>query len=162
MISRVTQIALTIGLTIGGAATCSAQSEAPITSQERAQEVGPATQDRLNQERTMQSDQDRTIQRERIGDRTIVKERVVERRHEGETYVGGFGGFTWGHSFDNAEGTGSDKGTPRSQGLDNSIVYGGKIGYFFPERYNWLGLEAEGFNTTAHLQQGSGLIGSNL
>ncbi len=159
---RVTQIVLTIGLTIAGGATCFAQSDPPIIIQERPQEAGPATQDRLNQDRTMPSDQDRTIQRERIGDRTIVKERVVERRHEGETYVGGFGGFTWGHSFDNAEGTGSDKGTPRSQGLDNSIVYGGKIGYFFPERYNWLGLEAEGFNTTPHLQQGSGLIGSNM
>lgn len=144
---------VTVGLVLGGAATCLAQSDAPII-QERPREVGPGTEDRVLQERT--------TQRERLGDRTVVKERVVERRREGEVYVGGFGGFTWGHSFDNAEGTGSDKGTPRSLGLENSIVYGGKIGYFFPERYNWLGLEAEGFNTTPHLQQGSGLIGSNL
>lgn len=47
--------------------------------------MGPATQDRVIQ--------DRTIQWERIGDRTIVKERVVERRREGEVYVGGFGGL---------------------------------------------------------------------
>ena len=50
------------------------------------------------------------MQQERMGDRTIVKERVVERRREGEVYVGGFGGFTWGHDYDNAEGTGSLKG----------------------------------------------------
>ena len=39
-------------------------------------------------------------------DRVVVKERVVERRHEGETYVAGFGGFTLGHSFSNVDGTG--------------------------------------------------------
>ena len=71
---------------------------------DRSQAVGPATQDRDNQ--------DRTVQQERMGDRTIVKERVVERRREGEVYVGGFGGFTWGHDYDNAEGTGSLKGAP--------------------------------------------------
>lgn len=71
------------------------------------------------------------------GDRTIVKERVVERRREGEVYVGGFGGFTWGHDYDNAEGTGSLKGAPiGSFGLANSVVYGAKIGYFHPGRLN--------------------------
>ena len=63
--------------------------------------MGLGTEDRVLQERTMQ--------RERMGDRTIVKERVIERRREGEVYVGGFGGFTWGHNFDNAEGTGTLK-----------------------------------------------------
>ena len=100
-----------------------------------------------------------------MGDRTVVKERVVEdeRRREGEIYVGGFGGFTWGHDYDNAEGTGSLKGAPiGSLGLANSVVYGAKIGYFHPGRLNWLGLEIEGFNTTPHIKEGSGLPGSNL
>jgi opacity protein-like surface antigen len=146
---------VTFGLVLGGAATCFAQSDAPVIIQERPQEVGPATQDRVIQERT--------IQRERLGDRTIVKERVVERRREGEVYVAGFGGFTWGHSFDNAEGTGSLKGAPiGGLGLANSGVYGAKVGYFHPGRLNWLGLEVEGFNTTPHIQAGAGLPGSHL
>lgn len=152
MISRIraTQYVLTLGLVFAGGATCFAQSDAPIIIQDRPQEVGPATQDRVIQ--------DRTIQRERIGDRTIVKERVVERRREGEVYVGGFGGFTWGHDYDNAEGTGSLKGAPiGSLGLANSVVYGAKIGYFHPGRLNWLGLEIEGFNSTPHIREGSGL-----
>lgn len=87
---RTAQYVLTLGLVFAEGATCYAQSDAPII-QERPQEVGPATQDRVIQ--------DRTIQRERVGDRTLVKERVVERRREGEVYVGGFGGFTWGHDY---------------------------------------------------------------
>ena len=157
MISRIraTQYVLTLGLVFAGGATCFAQSDAPIIIQDRPQEVGPATQDRVIQ--------DRTIQWERIGDRTIVKERVVERRREGEVYVGGFGGFMWGHDYDNAEGTGSLKGAPiGSLGLANSVVYGAKIGYFHPGRLNWLGLEMEGFNSTPHIREGSGLPGSHL
>lgn len=151
---RVQQLILTMGLTLGGAATCFAQSDAPVVH-DSPQEVGPTTQERIAQ--------DRAIQRERTGDRTLIKERVVERRQEGEVYVGGFGGFTWGHDYDNAEGTGSLKGAPiGSLGLANSVVYGAKIGYFHPGRLNWLGLEIEGFNTTPHLKEGSGLPGSNL
>ena len=125
---RAAQYVLTLGVVFAGGATCYAQSDAPII-QERPQEVGPAIQDRVIQ--------DRTMQRERMGDRTIVKERVVERRREGEVYVGGFGGFTWGHDYDNAEGTGSLKGAPiGSLGLANSVVYGAKIRYFHPGRLN--------------------------
>ena len=40
--------------------------------------------------------------------------------------------------------------------LKNSGVYGAKVGYFMPRRLNWLGLEMEGFNTTA-APQGNGL-----
>ena len=153
--TRATQIVLTIGLTMGGGATCFAQSEAPPVIPDRPQEVGPTTQDQIRQ--------DRAIQREQMGDRTLVKERVVERRREGELYVGGFGGFTWGHDFDNAEGTGSLKGAPIEKlGLANSVVYGAKIGYFHPGRLNWLGFEIEGFNTTPHIKEGAGLPGANL
>ena len=153
-LTRAQQIVLTIGLSIAGGATCFAQSDAPVL-QERPQEVGPTTQDRIAQ--------DRAIQRDQMGDRTVVKERVIERRREGEIYVGGFGGFTWGHNFDNAEGTGTLKGAPiGGLGLANSVVYGAKIGYFHPGRLNWLGVEIEGFNTTPHIKEGAGLPGSNL
>ena len=152
---RAAHYVLTIGLTIGGGEACFAQAEAPPVIQERPQEVGPTNQDQIHQ--------DRAIQRERMVDRTVVQERVVERRREGEVYVGGFGGFTWGHDYDNAEGTGSLKGAPiGSLGLANSVVYGAKIGYFHPGRLNWLGLEIEGFNTTPHIKEGAGLPGSNL
>ena len=113
---KAAQYVLTLGLVFAGGATCYAQSNDPMI-QERPQEAGPATRDR--------DIQDRTVQQERMGDWTIVKERVVERRREGEVYVSGFGGFTWGHDYDNAEGTGSLKGAPiGSLGLTNSIVYG--------------------------------------
>ena len=52
MISRIraTQYVLTLGLVFAGGATCFAQSDAPIIIQDRPQEVGPATQDRVIQD----------------------------------------------------------------------------------------------------------------
>ena len=135
-----------------GAMTCFAQTDAPAVS-DRPQEVGPS--DRVIQERA--------AQRERVGDRTVVEERVVERRREGEVYVAGFGGFTWGHDFSGVEGTGSLNGQRfANRDLANSGVYGAKIGYFHPGRLNWLGLEVEGFNSTPHVEQGGGLPGAHL
>ena len=145
---------LTCGLILGAAITCFAQSEAPIV-EERTQEVGPPSRDPVMHERV--------VPQERVGERTVVQERVVERRREGEVYVGGFGGFTWGHDLQDAEGTGSLKGqTFSTLGLANSVVYGAKLGYFHGGRLNWLGLEVEGFNSTPHLKEGSGLPGAHL
>ena len=146
--------AVVSGWIFGAAMMCFAQAEAPI-GQDRPQEVGPSTGDRAIDERP--------VQRERIGERTVVEERVVERPREGEMYVGGFGGFTWGHDFTEAEGTGSLKGqTFGTRGLANSVVYGAKLGYFHPGRLNWLGLEVEGFNTTPNIKESSGSPGSHL
>ena len=97
-------------------------------------------------------------------DRVVVKERVVERRHEGETYVAGFGGFTLGHSFSNVDGTGLIAGETlagaESFDLANSVIYGMKAGYFLPTRQlNWLGFELEAFNTTPHLEQQASTLG---
>lgn len=137
-----------------GAMTCFAQTDAPVVP-DRPQEVGPATNERVMQERA--------AQRERVGDRPVVEERVVERRREGEVYVAGFGGFTWGHDFSGVEGTGSLNGQRfANRDLANSAVYGAKIGYFHPGRLNWLGLEVEGFNATPHVEQGGGLPGAHL
>lgn len=92
----------------------------------------------------------------------------AERRYDhlerpGEVYFGGFGGYTFGHSFNNLEGTGPLSGAAfRSIDLTNSGVYGGKLGYFFPDRLNWLGFEVEAFNTTPHLKQSDFVAGSHL
>jgi hypothetical protein len=131
-----------------------ARSDAQVI-EERSRDVGPPTSDRIMQERA--------LERERAGNQPIVEERVVERRRVGELYVAGFGGFTWGHQFGSADGTGTAKGQDYGgQDLANSAVYGGKIGYFHPGRLNWLGLEVEAFNTTPHIEQGDGLPGTHL
>ena len=80
---RAAQLVLTIGLIVGGGATCFAQSNSPTPMPDRTQEVGPPTDERVTPERGMP--------RERLAERTLVRERVVERRQEGEIYVGGFG-----------------------------------------------------------------------
>ena len=151
MYKGILQYAVLSGWVIGAALTSFAQTEVP----DRTHEVGPSTGDQVIEERP--------VQREQLGQRTVVQERVVERRQEGEVYVGGFGGFTWGHDFTDAEGTGSLKGqTLGTRGLANSMVYGAKLGYFQPGRLNWLGVEVEGFNTTPHLKESPGAPGSHL
>ena len=80
------------------------------------------------------------------------------RHHEeyhrpGELYVGGFGGYTFGgSSFTNAQVLGAPSG---GFNLQDSGIYGLKIGYFMPDRMNWLGFEVEGFNTSPNLKQSS-------
>ncbi len=168
------QCAVLSGLVLGSAFTSFAQSGAPV--QEQPGEVGPRTGDRAIQERdraiqdrdraTQERDRathDRTVARDRTGAGTVVEERVVERRQEGEVYVSGFGGFTWGHYLSDVEGRGSLAGQQfGGRDLKNSGIYGVKMGYFHPGRLNWLGLEVEGFNTTPHIEQGAGLPGSHL
>src|SRR5690349_1601983 len=90
-------------------------------------------------------------------------ERRSHRERPGEAYVAGFGGVTLGHNFSDIEGTGAGAGLNQADiGLKNSVVYGGKIGYFMPGRLNWLGFEVEGFNTTPHLEQQGSVLGSHL
>lgn len=92
---NVVRCVVTIGLVLGAALTCFAQLD-PIVP-DSTQEVGLSTGDPVIQERAGL--------RERISDRTVVVERVVERRREGEVYIAGFGGFTWGHDFNSVAGT---------------------------------------------------------
>ncbi len=144
---------ISCGLVLGTTLTCLAQTGAPV--QEQPPDVGPRTRDQASQERV--------VTRDRAGDRVVVDERVVERRREGEVYVAGYGGFTWGHSFSDLEGRGTIAGQNfGGRDLANSGVYGAKIGYFHPGRLNWLGIEVEGFNSTPHIEQGGGLPGSHL
>lgn len=145
---------MAFGIVLGTVPVCMSQTVAPTVEDTRPG-IGPSG-DRVIE--------DRTVTRQRVGDRTVVEERVVERHREGEVYVAGFGGFTWGHQFSGVEGTGTlnNQGQIGSQDLANSVVYGAKIGYFHPGRLNWLGLEVEGFNSTPHIEQGAGLPGSHL
>lgn len=47
-------------------------------------------------------------------------------------------------------------------GLKNSGVYGAKMGYFLPDRLNWVGMEIEGFNTSPHIKESSVAASSHL
>src|SRR5215217_5313278 len=67
--------------------------------------------------------------------RRMERERLVEdrRRHEGETYIAGYGGTTFGGTTRGMEGRGSNLGQPIDDpNLANSAVYGMKVGYFHP------------------------------
>jgi outer membrane protein W len=87
--------------------------------------------------------------------------RYQEEHHRpGEFYVGGFGGYTFGgSSFTNAQVFGTPS---RGFNLNDSGMYGLKIGYFMPDRMNWLGFEVEGFNTSPNLKPSLGLPGASL
>jgi Outer membrane protein beta-barrel domain len=39
--------------------------------------------------------------------------------------------------------------------LSNSLLYGGKVGYFLPSYFNWLGVEADVYHGTPHFKQHS-------
>lgn len=98
-----------------------------------------------------------------VGPRAYEPPRVIERDREGEVYIAGFGGFTWGHQLGDTEGLGALEGQSfGDRDLKDSVVYGAKIGYFHPGRLSWLGLEVEGFNTTPHIEQSANLPGSHL
>ena len=80
-----------------------------------------------------------------------------------ETYVAGFGGYTFGGKLSNVEGTGLlSGGNLGDRNLADSGVYGGKLGHFFGDRMDWLGVEMEAFNTTPHVEQQGPLPGSHL
>lgn len=76
-----------------------------------------------------------------------------------ETYIAGQFGVTLPSVAGKSLGEGDLTGrfiTPGSkvsaQSLDESILYGGKIGHYF-KAVPWLGLEAEVYNTTPHIKQ---------
>jgi opacity protein-like surface antigen len=106
---------------------------------------------------------DRPADRRALGEGTMAapRERVVIERHDrllpGETYVGAFGGYTFGHSFNDVRGLGVGIENTRlgDRDLKNSGIYGVKAGYFLPDRWRWLGFETEVFNTTPHIEQGA-------
>lgn len=82
--------------------------------------------------------------------------------HPSEGYFAGFAGYTFGGKFD-ANGIGLLNGVSfGNHDLADSVVYGAKAGGFFPAYLNWLGVEAEVFNTTPHVEQQGAAEGSHL
>ena len=70
-----------------------------------------------------------------------------------EMYIAGYGGVNFADRINSIAGTGSQAGVPGPLAdfdLQNSITYGGKIGYF--PGHSWYGIEAEVFNTTPHIK----------
>ncbi|HZS11780.1 MAG TPA: outer membrane beta-barrel protein [Nitrospirales bacterium] len=72
---------------------------------------------------------------------------------QAEMYIAGQGGIVLNPKFTNVEGTGPSTGIPGSDlKLQNAIMYGGKVGYFF-ESIPWLGIELDTYYSTPHLEQ---------
>jgi opacity protein-like surface antigen len=68
-------------------------------------------------------------------------------------YLGGQIGVAIPFRLQNAEGTGLTSDIPEGIiGTNTSIMYGGKIGYFFPATLDWLGLEADISHKTPDLK----------
>ena len=76
---------------------------------------------------------------------------------QAEMYVAGQVGVTLPQSLSNVEVNDPSIGLPSGStfsnlDLQNSVMYGAKLGYYF-ESLKWLGLETEVFNTTPHVKQ---------
>ena len=68
-------------------------------------------------------------------------------------YVAGMVGYTSPNDLSNIKGTGGGSALSLSDlALQDSIAYGGKVGYYFPQ-IKWLGIETELYNTTPHVKQ---------
>ncbi|WP_447976814.1 outer membrane protein [Candidatus Nitrospira bockiana] len=105
-------------------------------------------------------DESRRAERDRAAAMRAADERPYDHRRPAEWYVAGFGGYTFGHAFNNVQGTnGMLFG---DVDLKNSAVYGGKLGYFFHDRWSWLGVEVEAFNSTPHLKRSAIGPGADL
>ena len=71
-----------------------------------------------------------------------------------EWYVGGQAGFVKPNDLKKVEGVGSANGISLSDlDLENTLGYGVKAGYFFPDDFDWLGLEFEVFTANPHVKQ---------
>ena len=73
---------------------------------------------------------------------------------QAEWYFGGQFGFSRPNDLSDVEGIKSAKGiTLNDQDLKNALGYGVKVGYFFPDRFDWLGIEFETFTSNPHIKQ---------
>ena len=92
-------------------------------------------------------------------------EPIIERKRvrPSETYLAGFGGSTFGGKINGLEGTGPLSGFNRDdRDLADSGIYGAKLGHFFGNRMDWLGVEIEGFNASPHVEQQGPVPGAHL
>ncbi|MDF0667460.1 MAG: outer membrane beta-barrel protein [Nitrospira sp.] len=75
---------------------------------------------------------------------------------QAEWYVAGQAGATFNGYFGHIAGTtGNAAGLDFSQlGLQNSVLYGGKVGYYLDDPgFKWLGVEMEVFTSTPNIKQ---------
>ena len=70
---------------------------------------------------------------------------------QAELYLGSQVGAILPFSFDSVEGTGAAS-TSQAIKLSNSLLYGGKVGYFLPSYLNWLGVEADVYHGAPHFK----------
>jgi opacity protein-like surface antigen len=74
---------------------------------------------------------------------------------QAEFYIAGQAGYSMPNDFENVQGRNSS-GTVTDQATDlemeSSILYGGKVGYFF-DSLQWIGIEAEAFTVRPDLKQ---------
>lgn len=75
---------------------------------------------------------------------------------QAEWYIGGHAGYSKPNDLEDVKGVGSAKGITLSDlDLKDALGYGIKIGYFFPDQWNWLGVEFETFTSNPHIKQQS-------
>ncbi|NGZ08949.1 MAG: hypothetical protein CV088_06110 [Nitrospira sp. LK70] len=124
----------------------------PIPSQQ------PPTTTPTEAEQTKEAEQLKKAEPTRAAEPETKIERKLVR--PSETYVAGFGGYTFGGGLSDVEGTGLLSGVRgNDRDLADSVVYGGKVGHYFGDRLDWLGLEMEAYNTTPHVEQDGQLPG---
>jgi len=79
---------------------------------------------------------------------------VPSNQATAEWYVGGHAGFVKPNDLKDVEGVRSAKGIELSDlDLENALGYGLKTGYFFPDSFDWLGVEFELFTANPHIKQ---------
>ncbi|MDF0652644.1 MAG: outer membrane beta-barrel protein [Nitrospira sp.] len=78
---------------------------------------------------------------------------------QAEWYVAGQVGANLPADFSNVRWSAGGAGvTGNDLDLQTSVVYGGKVGYYF-DSVKWLGIETEVFNATPHIEQQDWIIG---
>ena len=77
---------------------------------------------------------------------------LFSRPVQAEVYIAGQGGVSFPNSFSNIEVVGFSGLTISDLSLHKSVMYGGKLGYYF-DKLKWLGVETEVFNSTPHIKQ---------
>ncbi|HJT19843.1 MAG TPA: hypothetical protein VJ746_05210 [Nitrospira sp.] len=95
-----------------------------------------------------------------LAERPVRYEQVIVKPSEG--YFAGFGGYTFGGKFDSDNSATFNGATFGNRNLADSAVVGAKAGGFFPEQLSWLGVEAEVFRTTPHVEQEGSAPGSHV
>jgi hypothetical protein len=72
---------------------------------------------------------------------------------QAEWYIAGQAGGNFAESMGNVRGTGALRGSHISDlGLQNAVMYGGKVGYYLPGSMKWLGFESEAYTTTPNFK----------